>query len=97
MTVQESKDLALVLNTGALPVKLEPAYPAAGLGDAGQGFASTGAHRRLVGLGLVLIYMLVFYRFLGVVADLALIVYGILLWGLFNAIPVTLSLPASPA
>jgi preprotein translocase subunit SecD len=47
----------------------------------------------LIGLGLVLIYMLVYYRFLGLVADLALIVYGILLWGLFNFIPVTLTLP----
>ena len=37
--------------------------------------------------------MLIYYRFLGLVADLALIVYGILLWGLFNAIPVTLTLP----
>ena len=37
--------------------------------------------------------MLLFYRFLGLVADLALIVYGILLWGLFDIIPVTLTLP----
>jgi uncharacterized membrane protein YdfJ with MMPL/SSD domain len=37
--------------------------------------------------------MLLFYRFLGLVADLALIVYGILLWGLFNVIPVTMTLP----
>jgi uncharacterized membrane protein YdfJ with MMPL/SSD domain len=37
--------------------------------------------------------MLLFYRFLGLVADVALVVYGILLWGLFNAIPVTLTLP----
>ena len=37
--------------------------------------------------------MLLYYRFLGLIADLALIVYGILLWGLFNAIPVTLTLP----
>ena len=37
--------------------------------------------------------MLLYYRFLGLVADLALIVYAILLWGLFNLIPVTLTLP----
>ena len=37
--------------------------------------------------------MIAFYRFLGIIADLALIIYAILLWGLFNAIPVTLTLP----
>ena len=94
MTVQESKDLAFVLNTGALPVKLEPDVPAAGLGHARQGLAEPGlSSPASIGLGLVLIYMLLYYRFLGLVADLALIVYGILLWGLFNAIPVTLTLP----
>jgi uncharacterized membrane protein YdfJ with MMPL/SSD domain len=46
-----------------------------------------------IGLGLVLIFMVVVYRFLGVIADLALIIYAILLWGVFNAVPVTLTLP----
>ena len=41
MTVSEAQDLALVLNIGALPAKLEPSLPAAGLGHAGQGLAAT--------------------------------------------------------
>ena len=93
MTVQESKDLAFVLNTGALPVKLETAYEQQVSATLGKDSLDQALIAGLAGLGLVLIYMLLFYRFLGLVADLALIVYGILLWGLFNVIPVTLTLP----
>src|SRR5450756_739308 len=93
MTIQESKDLAFVLNTGALPVKLVPAFQQQVSATLGKDSLHQGLIAGLIGLGLVLIYMLVYYRFLGLVADLALIVYGILLWGLFSAIPVTLTLP----
>ena len=93
MTVQESKDLAFVLNTGALPVKLEPAYQQQVSATLGKDSLQQALAAGLAGLGLVLIYMLFYYRFLGLVADLALIVYAILLWGLFSAIPVTLTLP----
>jgi protein-export membrane protein SecD len=93
MTVQESQDLAFVLKTGALPVKLEPAYQQQVSATLGKDSLNQGLIAALAGLAIVLIYMLVYYRFLGLVADLALIVYGVLLWGLFNAIPVTLTLP----
>jgi protein-export membrane protein SecD len=93
MTVQEAKDLAFVLNTGALPVKLEPAYQQQVSATLGKDSLNQGLVAGLIGLCLVLVYMLVYYRFLGLVADLALIVYGILLWGVFNAFPVTLTLP----
>ncbi|MEZ5126426.1 MAG: protein translocase subunit SecD [Thermoleophilia bacterium] len=93
MTVAESQDLALVLNIGALPVKLEPAYQQQVSATLGRDSLNQALMAGLAGLGLVLLYMLLYYRFLGLVADLALIVYGVLLWGLFNAIPVTLTLP----
>ncbi len=93
MTTQEAKDLAFVLNTGALPVKLETAYQQEVSATLGKDSLNQGLIAGLVGLGIVLLYMLLYYRFLGLVADLALIVYAILLWGLFNLIPVTLTLP----
>jgi protein-export membrane protein SecD len=93
MTIQESKDLALVLNIGALPVRLLVAEQRSVSATLGKDSLNQGLIAGLVGLGIVLIYMLFYYRFLGLVADLALIVYGILLYGLFNAIPVTLTLP----
>ena len=93
MSLQESKNLAFVLKTGALPVKLVPAFQQQVSATLGKDSLKQGLFAGIIGLGLVLIYMLVYYRFLGLVADLALIVYGILLWGLFSAIPVTLTLP----
>ncbi len=93
MTVGESKDLALVLNTGALPVKLDTAYQQEVSATLGKDSLNEGLIAGAIGLGIVLLYMLLYYRFLGLVADLALIVYAILLWGLFNLIPVTLTLP----
>ncbi|NLE22134.1 MAG: protein translocase subunit SecD [Actinobacteria bacterium] len=93
MTVQESKDLAFVLNTGALPVKLETSYEQQVSATLGRDSLDQALVAGLAGLGLVLIFLLLYYRFLGLVADLAMIVYGILLWGLFNVIPVTMTLP----
>lgn len=46
-----------------------------------------------IGLILVLIFMVAYYRMLGLVADIALLVYGVLFWGLLNIIGVTLTLP----
>jgi preprotein translocase subunit SecD len=92
-TVQEAKDLALVLNTGALPVTLEATYQQQVSATLGKDSLRAALFAGLAGLGLVLIFMLVFYRFLGFVADIALIVYGIYMWGLYCAIPVTLTLP----
>ena len=92
-TIKEAKDLALVLNFGALPVKLEAIQSQEVSATLGKDSLNQALYAGLVGLGLVLIYMVAFYRFLGVIADLALIIYAILLWGLFNFIPVTLTLP----
>lgn len=92
-TVQEAKDLALVLNTGALPVTLEATYQQQVSATLGKDSLRAALVAGLAGLGLVLVFMLVFYRFLGFVADIALIIYGIYMWGLYCAIPVTLTLP----
>ena len=92
-TTQEAKDLALVLNTGALPVTLTPIEKQQVSATLGEDSLNAGLLAGAIGLGLVLIFMVVIYRFLGLVADVALIVYAIILWGVFNAIPVTLTLP----
>ncbi|NLG64531.1 MAG: protein translocase subunit SecD [Actinobacteria bacterium] len=92
-TLQEAKNLALVLNTGALPVTLEPIQKQQVSATLGKDSLRQALIAGMVGLGLVLIFMVAVYRFLGLIADLALVIYGILLWGVFNAVPVTLTLP----
>jgi len=92
-TLQEAKDLALVINTGALPVTLQRIESQDVSATLGKDSLHQALIAGMIGLGLIMIYMIAYYRFLGLIADLALIIYGILLWGLFNAIPVTLTLP----
>jgi len=83
-SISEAKDLALVLNTGALPVELVKIESQEVSATLGKDSLRQGLIAGAAGLVLVLVYLLVYYRFLGLVADLALIVYAILLWGAFN-------------
>ncbi len=79
-TEEEAKDLALVLRFGALPVELEPQTVQSISATLGQDALDAGLIAGLVGLILVAIYMIAFYRLLGVVAILSLIVSGAMLW-----------------
>jgi SecD/SecF fusion protein len=92
-SIGEAKDLALVLQTGALPVEfrtLDQTTVSATLGKDSLQEARTAA---LVGLLLVAIFLLVFYRFLGVVAVLGLGIYAALLYAAILLFNVTLTLP----
>src|SRR5262245_24317082 len=91
--IGEAKDLALVLQTGALPVEfrtLDQTAISATLGKDSLEEAKTAA---LVGLLLVALFLLVFYRFLGVVAVLGLGIYAALLYAAILVFNVTLTLP----
>ena len=92
-TIQQAKDLALVINTGALPVTLNQIESQEVSATLGKDSLHQALIAGIAGLGLILLYMLFYYRFLGLVADMALIIYGVLLWGLFNGVHVTLTLP----
>jgi len=89
----EAKQLETVLNTGALPVNMQvisqtTVGPTLGLSSLRSGLLAS-----LVGFGLVLLLLLVIYRALGLVADVALLIYAFLLWGLIVIIPITVTLP----
>ena len=92
-TVDEAKQLALVLQTGALPVDLV----AVNQNEIGATLGKAALNQALlagaVGLLLVLIFMIIYYRALGLVADIALMVYGVLFIGILNGIGVTMTLP----
>ena len=91
--IGEAKDLALVLQTGALPVEfvtLDQTEISATLGKDSLEEAKTAA---LVGLLAVALFLLVFYRFLGLVAVIGLVVYAALLYAAILLFNVTLTLP----
>jgi preprotein translocase subunit SecD len=89
----EAKQLETVLNTGALPVNMEVISQTTVGPTLGTTSLRSGLLAALVGFGLVLIFLIFIYRALGVVADLALLIYAFLLWGLIVAIPITMTLP----
>jgi len=77
---REAKDLALVLRYGSLPVELEPQQTQSVSATLGEDALDAGVIAGLIGLALVTLYMVVYYRLLGVVAILSLLVAAALLW-----------------
>ena len=91
--LQEAKDLALVLQTGALPVEfqtLEQSQVSATLGEDSLRQALLAS---IIGLILVALFLLIFYRFLGVVAVFGLGIYAIFMYVTILAFNITLTLP----
>ena len=96
-TLGEAKDLALVLQTGALPVSFEQVERtdvSATLGKDSLQEAKTAA---LIGLLVVALFLIVFYRLLGLVAVTGLAIYVAFMYAAILILNVTLTLPASPA
>ncbi|MDQ3791619.1 MAG: protein translocase subunit SecD [Actinomycetota bacterium] len=90
---EEAEELEIVLQTGALPVNMEVLSVTSIGPTLGSDSLRSGLLAALVGFGLVLLFLLVVYRVLGLIADLALLIYAFLLWGLIVAIPITVTLP----
>lgn len=89
----EAEELEIVLQTGALPVSMEVLSVVTIGPTLGAASLKSGLIAALAGFGLVLGFLLFIYRALGIVADLALMIYAFLLWGLIVAIPITVTLP----
>ena len=92
-SVQEAQDLATFLQIGALPVNLKLISQTQVSATLGSQALDAGIKAGVVGLVLVIIFLLVFYRFLGLIASLALGAYGVIFFALIKLIPITLTLP----
>lgn len=90
-TPQEAKELAGRLNSGALPVPIELLSTQTIGASLGEEARTKGVEAGIIGLTLVAIFMLVWYRLPGVVAIVALGVYIITMLALFKFLPVTLT------
>ncbi len=91
--INEAKKLSIQLNAGALPVPIkliEQRNVGATLGDES---VKKSIIAGMIGLGLVVAFMAAYYGKLGLLADLALVNYGLLTLALYKLIPVTLTLP----
>ena len=92
-TFQSATDFALLLRSGALPAPLNIIEERTVGPDLGEDSINAGALSLLIGFLLVIAYMIFKYKFLGVIADTALIVNLILLLGILTLLEATLTLP----
>jgi preprotein translocase subunit SecD len=93
MTEQAAKDLALILNSGALPAGIKYLEERTVGPSLGSDSIRAGVQAAIVGMLAVLIFMLVYYRGAGVNADVALILNLIILLGFLGFSGATLTLP----
>ena len=92
-TVEEAKAMATLLNAGALPVKaeiLETRSVGASLGDVSINKSKKAA---VIAVMLITAFMVIWYRIPGLVADLALLSFGLIAFGTLNFLDATLTLP----
>ncbi len=89
----EAKKLALVLQTGALPVKFETAERTDVSATLGKDSLNQAKKAALVGLLVVALFLLLLYRFLGLVAVIGLAIYAAFLYAAILLFHVTLTLP----
>ncbi|MEO0563022.1 MAG: protein translocase subunit SecD [Chloroflexota bacterium] len=93
-TQEESEGLALQLRSGSLEIPLTIESTQTVGATLGQESVALSIQAGIVGVMIVLAFMLIYYRALGIAADLALLVFIALNLMLFKMIPVTLTLPA---
>jgi SecD/SecF fusion protein len=92
-TIKSAQELANVLKTGALPVQLELISSSQVSATLGQQALNQGLTAGIAGFIIVALFLLVFYRVLGVIAVGALGIYGVYFFALIKAVPVVLTLP----
>ncbi len=92
-TDEQAKDLALILNSGALPAGIRYLQELTVGASLGSDSIRAGVEAAVIGMLAVLIFMLVYYRGAGINADLALILNLIILLGFMGYFGATLTLP----
>jgi preprotein translocase subunit SecD len=92
-TRESAKTLALQLNAGALPVPIRPIEQRTVEATLGAESVAKSIRAGVIGLGVVALFMILQYGRLGLIADAALVLYGLLAFGMFRILSITLTLP----
>ena len=92
-TQEAAKTLALQLNAGALPVPVSVVEKRTIGATLGAQSVAESIQAGLIGLTIVAGFMIAKYGWLGLLADLALVLYGLLNFAIYRSIPITLTLP----
>jgi len=92
LSLDEATSLSNQLNFGRLPVPLNILYDQTVSPTLGEDFVDMSLKAGIIGIILVMLFMIIYYRLPGVIASLALVFYGALVLAIFKLIPVTLTL-----
>ncbi|HEX7298184.1 MAG TPA: protein translocase subunit SecD [Solirubrobacteraceae bacterium] len=92
-TIESAQRLANLLKTGALPIKLQLISSSQVSATLGKQALHQGLIAGIAGFAIVALFLLAFYRILGLIAVGALFVYAIFFYALIELIPITLTLP----
>lgn len=90
-TPDEARDLAQNLNFGALPVAIELAGTETVGSTLGAEVLEKGVMAGVVGFGVVMVFMMLWYRLPGLIAVISLVTYVVAMLALFQFIPVVLT------
>lgn len=92
-TLDEAKRLSIQLNAGALPTPIKIIEQRNIGATLGETAVKKSVRAGLIGLSMVIFFMWAYYGYLGFLADVGLIVYGLVTLALYKLIPITLTLP----
>ena len=92
-SLQEAQDLATILQIGALPIDLKLISQTQVSATLGEQALHEGLKAGIVGLIAVVLFLVAFYRVLGLIASIALAAYGVIFFAMIDLIPITLTLP----
>ncbi|WP_128896009.1 protein translocase subunit SecD [Longirhabdus pacifica] len=96
-TLDEVKDLVSIINSGALPVKLNEKYTQSVDATLGEESLEKTAIAGIVGSVIIFVFMIIYYRIPGVVSVITLIAYIWLILQVFDWMNATLTLPGIAA
>ncbi|MGE0068328.1 MAG: protein translocase subunit SecF, partial [Solirubrobacterales bacterium] len=91
--IGEAQDLAKTLQIGALPINLKLISQTQVSATLGTQALHEGIKAGIIGVALTILFLLLYYRFLGFIAAIALGAYGLIFFALIDLIPITLTLP----
>jgi preprotein translocase subunit SecD len=92
-TLEQAKNLSIQLNAGALPVPIEVIEQKNIGASLGQDSVDKSLRAGLVGLTMVMLFMVLYYGWLGFLASIGLLIYALITLALYKLIPVTITLP----
>ena len=96
-TIESASELAALIRAGALPVELEEIRTSTITATLGEYALERSVQAAIIGISLLMLFMLFIYRIPGLVADIALTIYILLVFGVIVLLNATVTLPGIAA